>query len=85
MMHASIVDRGGGYAETSIGSQTGDRKLMRSALSKLAAHPPRLQPFSPAVHWRAACRPSFHVRGRPDYIAVVDASAAVDGGILGKA
>jgi hypothetical protein len=42
MMHASIVDRGGGYAETSIGSQTGDRKLMRSALSKLAAHPPRL-------------------------------------------
>jgi hypothetical protein len=41
-IHASIAARGGGYAETSIGSQTGDRKLMHSALSKLAAHPPRL-------------------------------------------
>ena len=40
-IQASIAARGGGCAETSIGSQTGDRKLMHSALSKLAAHPPR--------------------------------------------
>ena len=41
-IHALIADHGGGYAEKSIGSQPGDRKLMHSASSKCAAHPQRL-------------------------------------------
>jgi len=42
MIDALIADRGGGYAETSIGSQPNEIKLMHSALSNLAAYPQRL-------------------------------------------
>ena len=62
MIDASIADRGGGYAEKSIGSQPGAIKLihliklMHPALSNFAAHPQRLYPFQPACIFLVSAR-----------------------------